>query len=119
MPEAMQLGALAASAAAAARTSTASVPSRREGVPFLRLSSSSKPTQLNKQIVYFNKDEVLVGRLPNCDVILESTQHPQMISRVHGRFVRQNSQDGAHAGADAWTLHDNRSLNGILVNGTR
>jgi len=59
-----------------------------------------------------DKDVVTFGRLPSCNVVLDSTRAPQMISRLHGRLVRRMED-----GKPQWLIVDNKSLNGILVNG--
>lgn len=64
-------------------------------------------------MVYLDRDEVSFGRLPTCTVVLDTTRAPQMISRVHG-LVRREQQEGQ---IDAFMLVDNKSMNGILVNG--
>eukprot|EP00929_Paragymnodinium_shiwhaense_P029402 TRINITY_DN16855_c0_g1_i1.p1 TRINITY_DN16855_c0_g1~~TRINITY_DN16855_c0_g1_i1.p1 ORF type:complete len:530 (-),score=156.84 TRINITY_DN16855_c0_g1_i1:132-1721(-) len=110
-------GGAASAAAPAASSAAASAPSGsdRESVPFLRLSAASQPSVPFRGVVYLNKDEIRVGRLPDCEVILESKKVPQMVSRLHARIVRQQGV-GAQASTSSWVLHDNRSVNGVLVN---
>ncbi len=50
------------------------------------------------------QDELLVGRNPNCDVVLS---HPE-VSRRHARLL---FRDGS------WVLQDLESTNGTIVNG--
>lgn len=66
-----------------------------------------------RQLVYLEKDEVTVGRLPQCDICLESTRVPQMISRQHATF-RRIQEPGE---PEEWYIRDNKSLNGVTVNG--
>lgn len=66
-----------------------------------------------RQLVYLDRDTTTFGRLPTCNVVLESSRVPQMISRTHG-FIRRVQSEGK---PDEWVISDNRSLNGILVNG--
>lgn len=87
------------------------------GVPFLRLSSRCVPSVPMKQLVYLSKDALTFGRLPSSDVVLDSKRVPQMISRVHGRVVRRGAPDEEIGETESWVLHDNRSLNGVTVNG--
>lgn len=63
--------------------------------------------------IELDKDEVTFGRLPTCTAVLDSRRAPQMISRLHG-FVRRRSD----AAGLEWLIVDNKSLNGIMVNGT-
>lgn len=84
------------------------------GLAFLRLSSECRPSMAVSQLVYLNKDEVTFGRLPTCNVVLDSARAPQMVSRTHG-IVRWLHPEG---GPEEWVINDNRSLNGILVNDT-
>lgn len=91
------------------------------GPAFLRLSEECRPSAAVKGLVYLDKAELTFGRLPTCDVVLDSTRFPQMISRVHGKLHRQADDASASAAAAAqpaaasWTLV-NKSMNGILVN---
>jgi len=54
------------------------------------------------------RDFVMVGRGETCDVILGSSRTPQMLSRNHAAIKR----DG-----NSFTLMDQGSMNGVLVNG--
>jgi len=54
------------------------------------------------------KDYIMVGRGETCDVILGSSRTPQMLSRNHAAIKR----DG-----NSFTLIDQGSMNGVLVNG--
>lgn len=56
------------------------------------------------------RDYMVIGRGDTCDVILDSRRTPQMISRCH---VVLNREEGL------FTLTDQGSLNGVLVNGER
>lgn len=56
------------------------------------------------------RDRMLIGRGETCDVVLDSRRTPQMISRSH---VVLSREDGL------FTLTDQGSLNGVLVNGER
>eukprot|EP00927_Polykrikos_kofoidii_P035915 TRINITY_DN30402_c0_g1_i1.p1 TRINITY_DN30402_c0_g1~~TRINITY_DN30402_c0_g1_i1.p1 ORF type:complete len:403 (-),score=88.88 TRINITY_DN30402_c0_g1_i1:79-1287(-) len=76
------------------------------------------------QLVYLDKDELTFGRLPTCDVVLDSSRVPAMISRVHGRATRTRKHREASEGGPAeddgeieYRILDNRSLNGVSVNG--
>jgi pSer/pThr/pTyr-binding forkhead associated (FHA) protein len=53
---------------------------------------------------------MLIGRGDSCDVVLDSRRTPQMLSRCH---VVLNREEGL------FTLTDQGSLNGVLVNGER
>mmetsp|Transcript_81682 Transcript_81682/g.227436 ORF Transcript_81682/g.227436 Transcript_81682/m.227436 type:complete len:583 (-) Transcript_81682:68-1816(-) len=115
-------GAIGAGDAAAPAPAFAS--GEKSGQAFLRLASNCEPTMKINQLIYLNKDELLIGRLPSCDVVLESSRVPQMISRVHGRLTRRRPEattadPHACTERETWVLHDNRSLNGVLVNGTK
>lgn len=72
---------------------------------------------LVKQLIYLDKDEITVGRMPTCDVVLESSIVPGMISRRHGRLIRTQVPGVAESVEQSWVLHDDKSLNGISVNG--
>jgi len=54
------------------------------------------------------RDRMLVGRGESNDIILESKLTPQMISRCHAEVLCENG---------AYKVIDNRSTNGIVVNG--
>mmetsp|Transcript_30078 Transcript_30078/g.82615 ORF Transcript_30078/g.82615 Transcript_30078/m.82615 type:complete len:542 (-) Transcript_30078:17-1642(-) len=54
------------------------------------------------------RDHMLIGRGESCDVVLNSSRTPQMISRCHALLQREEG---------AFTLSDQASLNGVLVNG--
>mmetsp|Transcript_43233 Transcript_43233/g.80449 ORF Transcript_43233/g.80449 Transcript_43233/m.80449 type:complete len:662 (-) Transcript_43233:164-2149(-) len=56
------------------------------------------------------KDCMLIGRGETCDIILDSRRTPMMVSRCHAVL---NREDGI------FTLSDQGSLNGVLVNGER
>ena len=56
------------------------------------------------------RDYMLVGRAESCDLTLDSRRTPQMLSRRHAVM---------HKEAGVFTLTDQGSLNGILVNGER
>jgi len=85
----------------------------KSGLAFLRLSSECSPTMSVERLVYLDKDEVTFGRMPSNTVVLDSSRFPQMISRVHGRLCRL-LEEGKPV---EWILNDNKSMNGILVNG--
>ena len=51
------------------------------------------------------KEQTLIGRSSNNDIVL---RHPS-VSRIHAIILRQNNQ---------YVIRDNRSVNGIIVNGT-
>jgi ABC-type multidrug transport system ATPase subunit/pSer/pThr/pTyr-binding forkhead associated (FHA) protein len=55
-----------------------------------------------------NKDQIWIGRDPNCDIVMETTL--AMVSRRHAQITKQNGQ---------LTAIDNNSFNGTLVNGQR
>lgn len=63
------------------------------------------------QLVYLDKDRISFGRLPTCNVVIDSKRAPQMISRNHGWVQRQQDVNG-----EVWKVFNN-SMNGILVNG--
>mmetsp|Transcript_29880 Transcript_29880/g.68875 ORF Transcript_29880/g.68875 Transcript_29880/m.68875 type:complete len:518 (-) Transcript_29880:142-1695(-) len=56
------------------------------------------------------RDYMSVGRGETCDIVLDSKRTPQMISRCHAVL---NGEDGKY------TLTDQASLNGVLVNNER
>jgi len=56
------------------------------------------------------KEYMSVGRSPTCDIVLDSKTTPQMISRCHAVL---NCEDGKY------TLTDQASLNGVVVNAER
>jgi len=86
----------------------------KAGLPFLRISEHCRPSlPLGSPLVFLDKDEISIGRLPSCDVVLDSSKVPSMISRTHGH-IRKKTQDGE----EVWVLTDNQSMNGILVNGS-
>lgn len=80
-------------------------------VAFLRLASECQSSSA-MQLVYLDRDEVSFGRLPTSTVVLDSTRAPQMISRTHA-FIRRNRTQNQQE----WVLSDNKSLNGVMVNG--
>jgi pSer/pThr/pTyr-binding forkhead associated (FHA) protein len=104
---AQQAGANAASSASSGAAAA------HQGLAFLRLSSDCSPSMSVERLVYLDKDEVTFGRMPSNHVTLDSQRVPQMISRTHGRLCRLK-EDGKPF---EWILHDNKSMNGILVNG--
>jgi len=53
-------------------------------------------------------DYVMVGRGETCEVILGSSRTPQMLSRNHAAIKREGN---------SFTLMDQGSMNGVLVNG--
>ncbi|XP_061668573.1 E3 ubiquitin-protein ligase rnf8 [Syngnathoides biaculeatus] len=59
----------------------------------------------------FENTEVTIGRGTNVTYQLLSPSHPLMISRLHCTFSQR--EDGH------WTVTDNKSLNGVWVNGIR
>jgi pSer/pThr/pTyr-binding forkhead associated (FHA) protein len=56
------------------------------------------------------RDYMLIGRGDACDLVLDSKRTPMMISRCH---VVLNHED------DVFTLTDQGSLNGVLINGQK
>jgi len=62
-------------------------------------------------VIYLGaQPEVKLGRNPqHCAVVLDCPDVPQMISRVHARLV---------CAEGTWVLTDEKSVNGVLVNGT-
>jgi len=97
-----------------ASASNATVPSERKDLPFLRLACVCKPSRMpSNSLVYLDKEEITFGRMPTCSVTLDSVRVPQMISRVHGK-VHRRQEEGKPS---EWVLIDNKSVNGILVNG--
>lgn len=55
-------------------------------------------------------DRVLIGRGEACDVILDSSLTPQMISRSHAVVTVED---------ESCMIEDQGSLNGVHINGTR
>ncbi|CAK9085413.1 E3 ubiquitin-protein ligase RNF8 (RING finger protein 8) (RING-type E3 ubiquitin transferase RNF8) [Durusdinium trenchii] len=51
--------------------------------------------------------------MPNCDIVMDSTRFPQMISRTHARLVTTN----VGTPQQEWAIHDCKSMNGVTVNG--
>lgn len=82
-------------------------------IAFLRLNTHCQPSMTVEKLVYLNRHEVTFGRAPTCNVVLDSSRAPQMISRIHGCLRRLLNDDGQ----EEWLLKDNKSMNGILVNG--
>lgn len=120
----VQADAAAPSVAAKADTAAAATACTHRSVPFLRLTSDSRPSQAVSSLIYLDRDEVTFGRLPNCNVVLDSKRVPQMISRLHARIRRMRRQSDQEPGDEAagpledwWELRDNKSMNGVLVNG--
>lgn len=73
-------------------------------------SSKSLPS-----MVELDQDEMLVGRKKNCHIVLaDDTLIPKMISRLHARITRKLQNERLQ-----WTLTDNNSTNGCLVNSTK
>lgn len=111
-------GSRASRPAAAGRTEPAGVDEKQtvksEGLAFLRLSSDCSPSMSVEKLIYLDKDEVTFGRMPSNSVTLDSARVPQMISRVHGRLSRIREEGKPWV---KWLLSDNKSMNGILVNG--
>merc|ERR1712216_454225 len=68
------------------------------------------PAGCQQPLLVHLRDYMLIGRSETCDVVLDSKRTPQMISRCH---VVLNREDGL------FTLTDQGSLNGVLVNGER
>mmetsp|Transcript_56106 Transcript_56106/g.88951 ORF Transcript_56106/g.88951 Transcript_56106/m.88951 type:complete len:553 (+) Transcript_56106:39-1697(+) len=56
------------------------------------------------------RDYMLIGRSDTCDLKLDSKRTPQMLSRCHAVLSRENG---------LFTLTDQGSLNGVMVNGER
>lgn len=65
--------------------------------------------QLQPLLVHL-RDYMLIGRGDTCDIVLDSRRTPQMVSRCHAVL---NREDGI------FTMSDQGSLNGVLVNGER
>jgi len=65
-----------------------------------------------KKLVYLDRHEITFGRNPNCNVVLDSSRAPCMISRMHGSLRRLLNHDGQ----EEWLLKDDKSMNGVLVN---
>jgi hypothetical protein len=59
-----------------------------------------------KSCLPLEKDEFLIGRTPECDIIINS----ENISREHCKLYMNNGN---------WTVCDNDSKNGIFVNGEK
>ena len=79
----------------------ASVPSETSGVPTLTVRYSSGRQE---GLVYsLEKDELLIGRSPKCDIFLND----MTVSRSHARLQRMGSD---------WSIKDCQSYNGLWVN---
>ena len=76
--------------------------SQTAALEFISGHSASLPFQITKEIIS-------LGRDPNGDVVFESSA-AAMVSRKHAEIRRQNNE---------FTLNDNGSFNGTLVNGQR
>eukprot|EP00928_Gymnodinium_smaydae_P017674 TRINITY_DN16763_c0_g1_i3.p1 TRINITY_DN16763_c0_g1~~TRINITY_DN16763_c0_g1_i3.p1 ORF type:complete len:488 (-),score=105.69 TRINITY_DN16763_c0_g1_i3:69-1532(-) len=111
-------GGVSATVATVATPSRAATAAAQQGAAFLRLSPACAPLLSAGQLVYLDRPELIVGRLPTCDVVLDSPQAPQMISRCHGS-LRRIAGDRSRGGDVYWIIRDSRSMNGILVNGER
>lgn len=83
------------------------------GFAFLRLSAECRPSTRVSQLIYFNKEALTVGRMPSCDITMDSTRFPQMISRNHARLLTRKMGTPQQE----WAIHDCKSLNGVTVNG--
>lgn len=57
------------------------------------------------------RDYMLIGRAESCDLTLDSRRTPQMLSRCHAVLHKE--------AVNSFSLTDQGSLNGILVNGDR
>lgn len=86
-----------------------------QAVARLRLASDCEPSVSSHEIISLDADDTTFGRYPSCDVVLDSVRIPKMISRLHGR-LRRHCEVGK---IPEWSIIDNNSLNGILVNGSR
>eukprot|EP00435_Cladocopium_sp_Y103_P013165 s2327_g3.t1 len=80
---------------------------------FLRLSADCRPSTKVSPLIYFNKEALSLGRMPSCDVQMDSSRFPQMISRQHARLVTRKMGTPQQE----WAIHDCKSLNGVTVNG--
>merc|ERR1712196_149729 len=69
----------------------------------------SQSGNLQPLVVHISDGTMVVGRLHTCDVVLDSTSTPQMISRRHALLVAE---------AGVCKLVDQGALNGLLVNGS-
>lgn len=67
------------------------------------------PGPLQPPLVHL-RDYMVVGRAQSCDLCLDSRLTPQMLSRCHAVI---------HKESGGFTLTDQGSLNGLLVNGVR
>ncbi|CAK9104552.1 unnamed protein product [Durusdinium trenchii] len=94
-------------------TSARATEPEDRGIAFLRLSAECRPSTTVSQLIYFNKESLTVGRMPNCDIVMDSTRFPQMISRTHARLVTTN----VGTPQQEWAIHDCKSMNGVTVNG--
>lgn len=68
------------------------------------------PGQLQPPVVHIKSGNFVVGRLQSCDVVLDSTSTPQMISRRHALLT---------VDTNVCKLVDQGAMNGVLVNGDR
>mmetsp|Transcript_5355 Transcript_5355/g.15301 ORF Transcript_5355/g.15301 Transcript_5355/m.15301 type:complete len:414 (-) Transcript_5355:339-1580(-) len=84
-----------------------------QDVAFLRFKPDASVA--HRRLIRLDSDETTFGRHSSCDVVLDSERMPKMISRLHGCLQRRREAGRA----TIWTLVDNNSVNGILVNGIR
>jgi len=75
---------------------------------------------LQPEVIHLLGSPLLVGRGESCDIVLDSSRTPQMISRSHAAINYEEAQDEAlHAGRRRFSVLDQGSVNGVYVNGQR
>jgi RsiW-degrading membrane proteinase PrsW (M82 family) len=83
---------------------------------FLRLVSGNNPTsELESQYSLFPDREVVIGRDPSCDVVLDALAY-RMVSRRHAAVRPVSSFPEA---GNSWLICDLNSANGTYLNGQR
>jgi len=64
------------------------------------------------KVIHLRDTAVTIGRAESNDVVLNSTRTPQMLSRCHAKLFSEGGSCGS-----AYSLTDQGSTNGILLNG--
>jgi len=89
--------------------------SSEEKTPLLRSISKVQKSIPFPEWFALKKDSVTVGRDKNTsDLVLDSTKHPRMISRVHAIITKKTFENQTR-----WVIEDKNSVNGIFVNNVR
>jgi hypothetical protein len=76
---------------------------------FRRQLTCTPPGNLQPPLVHL-QDYMSIGRAETCDLTIDSTKAPQMISRWHALLQREDN---------SFALTDQNSVNGVTVNGQR